>query len=308
MGIGINPSDVAPSKEHPPLFARSNVVTADYFKTLGIPLLRGRPFVSAENMLGSKSHVVILDRLAADKLWPGGNPLGKHVRLEEDRPGDAGICEVVGIVNNVRESILGATAEPHVYVPFGQQYQADMQIHLKVAAGGPEAEKRMLETIRHEIHTTDERLPLLALTTMRGHLESGVEIWVVRTGAHILEIFGGVALFLAIIGLYAINAYTVAQRTREIGIRMALGADASSTLGMILRGGLWVTAIGIGIGLLLAIGIGRMLAGILYEVPSIDPVVIASASLVLTTVALFACYLPARKASRVDPMIALRYE
>ena len=103
----------------------------------------------------------------------------------------------------------------------------------------------------------------------------------VRTGAHILEIFGGVALFLAIIGLYAINAYTMARRTREIGIRMALGADASSTLQMILKDGLRVTAIGTGIGLLLAIGIGRLLAGFLYDVPNIDPVVIAAVSAVL---------------------------
>jgi ABC-type antimicrobial peptide transport system permease subunit len=143
---------------------------------------------------------------------------------------------------------------------------------------------------------------------MRGHLESGIDIWVVRTGAYILEIFGGVALFLAVIGLYAVNAYTVARRTREIGIRMALGSDASSTLRMILREGLRVTAIGVGIGLLLAIGLGRVLAGFLYDVRGIDPVVLFAASGVLASVALFACYLPARRASQVDPMIALHYE
>lgn len=309
MGKGISPSDVAASKEHPPLFARSNIVTADYFKTLGIPLLRGRPFVPAENKPESKSHVAILDRLAADKLWPGGDAVGKHIRFDGDKAKEqAAICEVVGVVGNVREDILGGNAEPHVYIPLGQQYQSDMQIHLKIAAGDPEAEKRMLETVRHEIHTTDARLPLLALTTMRGHLESGIEIWVVRTGAHILEIFGGVALFLAVIGLYAINAYTVARRTREIGIRMALGAGTSSTLRMVLSDGLRVIAVGVVIGLLLAIGIGRLLAGFLYEVPSIDPIVIAAAAVVLTIMALFACYVPARRASRVDPMIALRYE
>ena len=308
MGKSVTPSDVVASKEYPPLFARFNVVTADYFRTLEVPLLRGRTFVPAESMPGSKSRVAILDKAAADKLWPGSNAVGKQIRLEEDRPDRAGTCEVIGIVGNVRGSILGGTAEPHVYVPFGQQYQADMQIHLKVSAGGREAEKRMLETIRHEIHVTDGRLPLLALTTMRGHLESGIEIWVLRTGAHILEIFGGVALLLATIGLYAVNNYTVARRTREIGIQRALGSDASSTLRMILGEGLRVIAVGAGVGLLLAIGIGRLLAGFLYEVPSIDPVVIAAASVVLAAVALIACYLPARRASRVDPLIALRYE
>jgi len=308
MEKGIRPSGVAASKEHPPVDATFNFVTDDYFRTLAIPLLRGRPFTAAEDLPQSKSHVAILDQLAADNLWPGGNAVGKHIRLDEASPGQTGICEVVGVVGNVRENILGGKAEPHVYIPFGQQYQGDMQIHLKIAAGGPETGRRMLKTIRHDIRATDEQLPLLSLNTMRGHLESGIEIWVVRTGAHMLEIFGGVALFLAVIGLYAVNAYTVARRTREIGIRMALGSDASSTLRMILREGLRVTAIGVGIGLLLAIGIGRLLAGFLYEVPSIDPVVLAAAAVMLAVVALFACYLPARKASHVDPMIALRYE
>jgi hypothetical protein len=309
MGKGITRSDSVPSKNHPPLAADFNMVTKDYFQTLGISLLRGRSFVAAESIPESKSRVAILDRAAADKLWPGGDALGKRIRLDAGSTGEqSGTYEVVGIVSNIKEHILGGKTEPHVYIPLGQQYQADMQIHLKVAAVGPQAEERMLETIRHEIRSTDERLPLLALTTMRKHLESGIEIWVVRTGAHILEIFGGVALFLAIVGLYAISAYTVARRTREIGIRIALGADALSTLGMVLRDGLRVTVVGVGIGLLLAIGIGRMLAGFLYDVPSIDPLVIAIASLVLTIVALFACYLPARRASHVDPMIALRYE
>jgi predicted permease len=306
---GITPSDVVASKEHPPVFPHFNIVTGDYFQTLGIPLLRGRPFITAENMPESKSHVAILDKLAAEKLWPGGNALGKHIRLDEGVAcGHTQICEIVGVVGDVRENILGGNPEPHVYIPFGQQYQADMQIHVKVAGGPPETERRMLETIRHQIRATDERLPLLSLTTMRGHLESGIDIWVVRTGAYILEIFGGVALFLAVIGLYAVNAYTVARRTREIGIRMALGSDASSTLRMILGEGLRVTAIGAGIGLLLAIGLGRVLAGFLYDVRGIDPVVLFAASGVLASVALFACYLPARRASQVDPMIALHYE
>jgi predicted permease len=305
---GITQSGTAASNEQPPIDASFNIVTDDYFRTLAIPLLGGRAFAPVENLPESKTHVAILDKLAADKLWPGGNAVGKHIRLDEAGVGQTGICEVVGVVGNVLESILGGNAQPHVYIPFGQQYQADMQIHLRVVERGPEAEGQMLKTIRRGIRATDERLPLLSLTTMRGHLESGIEIWVVRTGAHTLEIFGGVALFLAAIGLYAVNAYTVARRTREIGIRMALGSDASSTLRMILSEGLRVTAIGVGIGLLLAIGIGKVLAGLLYEVPNFDLVVFAAASVVLASVASFACYVPARKASHVDPMIALRYE
>jgi putative ABC transport system permease protein len=154
----------------------------------------------------------------------------------------------------------------------------------------------------------DQRLPLLGLKTMRGHLETGFDIWVVRTGARVLEIFGAVALLLAVIGLYALNAYTVARRTREIGIRMALGADSRSTLRMILGEALKVTLVSIGAGLLMAMGLGKVLAGVLYDIRSFDPLVLGTAPVVLALVALVACYVPARRAARVDPMIALRYE
>jgi predicted permease len=304
MGTSVTPSDVVASKEHPPVGMDFNIVTEDYFRTLGIPVLRGRPFAAAESTPEAKSHVAILDKFAADKLWPGGNAVGRHIRLE----GHKEICEVVGVVGNVREHIFGDKAAPHVYIPFGQQYQSDMQIHVTVTGSGSETDTRMLETIGHEIRATDGRLPLVALRTMHGNLESSIDIWVVRTGAHMLEIFGAVALFLAVIGLYAVNAYTVVRRTREIGIRMALGADASAALRMILVQGLRVIAIGVGIGLLLAIGISRVLAGFLYDTPGIDPPVLLAASVALSSVALLACYLPARRASRVDPMIALRYE
>lgn len=319
LGKNITAADAA--KDTKPVASRLNIVSEDYFKTLDIPLVRGRAFAASEAMAGSKSHVAILDKLAASKLWPGADALGKHIRLESGGDtGGSGISvdgeeptqprelEVVGVVGNVRERIVGGKDESHLYIPQGQQYQSDTQIHVKIAGGGPDAEKRMLETVRREIRAVDQRLPLLALKTMRGNLESGIDIWVVRTGARVLEIFGGVALFLAMIGLYAVNAYTVARRTREIGIRMALGATTSAALNLILREGLRVTAVGVGVGLLLAIALDQLLAGMLYEVRGFDPIVLASAPLVLTAVALVACYLPARRASRVDPMIALRYE
>jgi putative ABC transport system permease protein len=298
LGKSITPADAAVSKERPAVDARYNIVSEDYFQTLEISVLRGRPFAAVESTSGSKTHVAIIDKLAAEKLWPGGDALGKHIRLDSGGPGGhMGVSvdgdtpkvndlEVVGVVGNVREDILGGKDNPHVYLPFGQEYQANVQFHLKVAGGGPDAENRTLETIRREIRATDERLPLLALKTMRGHLESGMDIWIVRTGAHVLQIFGAVALFLAVIGLYAVNAYTVARRTREIGIRMALGADASSTMGMILGEGFKVTAVGACVGLLLAIGLGQLLAGFLYDVRAIDPLVLGAAPVALTLVAL----------------------
>ncbi len=321
LGKSITPSDAVVSKEHPAVPARYNIVSEDYFQTLQIPLLRGRSFTAGESTSGSKSKVAIIDKLSAEKLWPGGDALGKHIKLDAggpgghsgvsvdgDQPEGASDLEVVGVVGNVVESILGGKMEPHVYLPFGPEYMANVQFHLKIAGGGLQAEHQTLEAIRREIRATNQEIPLLALKTMRGHLESGIDIWVVRTGARILEIFGSVALLLAVIGLYAVNAYTVSRRTREIGIRMALGADTSSTMGMILGEGLKVTAIGVGAGLLLAIALGKVLAGFLYDVRPFDPLVLGAAPVVLGLVALFACYIPARRAARVDPMIALRYE
>ena len=246
LGKGIAPSEVAISKEHPALSTRYNIVSEDYFQTLEIPVLRGRPFTGAESSPKSKSNVVIIDKMAAEKLWPGGDALGKRIRIDGGSKQD---YEVVGVVGNVRENIIGAKIQPHLYAPFGREYQANVQFHMKVAGGGPESENRALESVRREILAADQRLPLLSLKTMRGHMETGFDLWVVRTGAHILEIFGMVALVLAVIGLYALNAYTVSRRTREIGIRMALGADSRSTLRMILGEALRVTLVGIGVGL-----------------------------------------------------------
>ena len=309
LGKNVAPSGVAGSKDHPAIEARYNIVSEDYFQTLGIPILRGRPFTAAESTRGSKSSAAIIDQRLADKLWPAGDALGKHIQLDADKGAkQARDAEVVGVVGNIREKIIGEDIAPHLWVPFGWEYQSDVQFQLKVAAGGPEAENRVLEAIRHEILAADERLPILALKTMRGHLESGIDIWMVRTGAHVLEIFGSVALFLAVIGLYALNSYTVARRTREIGIRMALGADASSTLQMILGESLKVTLVGIGVGLLLAIGLGRALAGFLFDLQGVDPLVLGTAPVLLALVALLACYVPARRAALVDPMIALRDE
>ncbi|MGA3186803.1 MAG: ABC transporter permease [Bryobacteraceae bacterium] len=298
LGKNITPAGMAVSKEHPALDARYNMVSEDYFRTLGIPILRGRAFTAAESSRGSKSNTAIIDKLTADKLWPGADALGKHLRID----GAKQDLEVVGVVGDIRENIIGEGLGAHLYVPFGREYQANVQFHVKVA------DERMLETIGREIRATDERLPVLALKTMRGHLDSGFDIWVVRTGAHILEIFGAVALLLAVIGLYALNAYTVARRTREIGIRMALGADTASTLRLILGEAFKVTMVGVGVGLLLAIGVGRLLAGFLYDIRNLDPPVLGGAPVLLTLVALLACYIPARRAARVDPLIALRYE
>jgi predicted permease len=278
---------------------RANIVDPNYFQTMGVPLLRGRSFVPAE---GGARTAVVLDRLAASRLWPDGDALGKHIVMNEEA-GKAREMEVVGIVGNVREHIVGRGEDPHVYLPFGTEYQSDMHIHLKVRS-----EAGMLDTVRREIREFDTALPVLSLKTMQQHLDGSIDLWIMRTGATLFSLFGGVALLLAVVGLYGIRSYTVARRTREIGIRMALGANATDTLRLVVREGVALTAIGAAAGLSLSFLLGKVLSGMLYEVSGSDPVVFLAAPAVLSAVSLVACYVPARRAASIDPMIALRYE
>ena len=291
-----------------PESASFNVVGEDYFRTLGIPILRGRSFQAAEATQTARA-VAVLDKLAASKLWPNEDALGKHFRLVGGDGGkDADDVEVIGVVGNVREHIVGGTEDAHLYLPFGQQYISDMHIHLRTAPATPDGEARMLAAIRQEIRAVDPGLPVLALKTMRGHLESSIDYWIVEMGARLFSLFGGIALLLAVIGLYGVRAYSVARRTREIGIRMALGASAGEAQGMVLREGLKLMMAGTAIGLVLSLLAGKLLAGLLFEVSGADPLVFSSAVLLLGAVSVVACYFPARRAARIDPMVALRYE
>jgi len=252
---------------------------------------------------------VVLDQQAADRLWPHEDAVGKHLLLNsQDGSQAAKDVEVAGVVGAIRESIFGRELEPHVYVPFGQEYQSDMHIHLSLASGEKQAEAQALDSVRRVLREYNEKLPVLTLRTLRAHLEASPDIWIARTGARMFALFGGVALLVAMIGLYGVRAYTVARRTREIGIRVAVGATSRDVLRLILREGLAVAGVATGVGLVLSLAVGTLLASLLYEVSGSDPFVLVGAPLLLGSVSLAACYFPARGASRVDPMTALRCE
>ncbi len=313
LGESVRPAERSANQPETVVSTRYNIITGDYFLTLGVPVVRGRTFRSAETLPGnSTTRVAIVDQLAAAKLWPNQDPIGKHLLIDPRASAGPNAprveLEVVGIVAPVKSTIFGNSTEPALYVPFGYQYQSDMQIHLKISAQGPDAEARLLDSVRREIRAVDDHLPVLALKTIRTHLDSSFELWSVRTGARMFGLFGAVAMLLAVIGLYGVKAYTVARRTREIGVRMALGATAQETLRMILSEGLKLTLVGVGIGFVLALGMGKLLSGFLYEVSAFDPIVLSVAPLFLTITSLAACYIPARRAAKVDPIIALRYE
>ncbi len=306
-GESSDPSDPdAPGKS---VGARFNSVGADYFEALGLRLLRGRTFTAAEAGSGTGPRVAVIDDRLARKLWPTEDPLGKRIQFGGGKPGGKPeAIEVVGIAPDIRESLIDSDLPSHVFVPFGQAYQSNMNIHLRTSVRGPEAENVLLQAVRREIRNTDEHLPVLGLKTLRGHLEGSIEMWTVRTGAWLFTILGSVALILAIVGVYGVRAYTVARRTREIGIRMALGATAREVLRLVLREGLLLTTAGVLFGLPLAVAAGILLGSILYEVSGTDPFVLSTASAVLAAISIAACYLPARRAALVSPTSALRYE
>ncbi len=298
-----------PSADGKSVTARLNSVGAAYFEALGLRLLRGRTFNHAEAQTGSGPRVAVIDDRMVKKLWRGENALGKRIQFGGEKPGEQPkVLEVVGIVPDIQENLLGSDPQPHVFVPFGQEYQPNMHIHLKIAAHGRGAENALLNAVRHEIRAFDDRLPVLRLKTLRSHLDDSIDMWIIRTGAWLFTIFGAVALVLAIVGVYGVRSYTVARRIREIGIRMALGATTADALRLVLRDGLMLTLTGLGIGFLLALAAGRFLASMLYEVSGTDTIVFASAPLLLAAISMMACYLRARRAARVKPMVALRYE
>ncbi len=288
--------------------ATSNVVGDDYFEALGTGVARGRGFTLAESETDSGPRVAIIDELLAAELWPGQDPLGRSIGFGRD-PSARGTNdrEVIGVVKTVRDDLFPAEPRPHVYIPFGQSFQSGMNIHLRAAPMGDDARAALLQTVRREIRAVDDRLPVLSLKTLQGHISESASLWVVGLGATIFTAFGALALFLAVVGVYGVKAYTVAQRTREIGIRKSLGASASDTLWLILREGLMLTVAGLGIGLVLSAGVARLLSSMLYEVSALDPLAFIAAPLILAAAAMMATYLPARRAANVAPITALRH-
>ncbi|MBI3264821.1 MAG: FtsX-like permease family protein [Acidobacteria bacterium] len=215
--------------------------------------------------------------------------------------------EVVGIAPGLRFELFDHAPVPHVYVPFGRNYRAAMHVHLRVAANMTD-EAGVLGLVRRELRAIDDRLPVLQLTTMRAFHDRGIMLWVVRAGGNMFLLFGAVALTLAVAGVYGVKSYVVSRRTREIGIRVALGARPGDILWMVLREGFWLTGVGFAIGLPLAALAGLGLSRMLYEVSALDPIVFLFAPLALGLAATLAAYVPARRATNVTPLAALRAE
>jgi ABC-type antimicrobial peptide transport system permease subunit len=247
---------------------------------------------------------VIIDEPLAQQLWPGEDPLGRSIKLSNK----SGTVQIVGVVPGIRNDLTEKAPSSHVYVPFGQDYRSGVSLHLRLKPLSPEGESAMLRTVRETIRATEPDLPLLSVQTMRRFHEEGLLMWFISTAARLFGAFGALALVLAVVGVYGVNAYIVARRTREIGIRIALGATARDVVSKVLKQAVVLTAVGVGLGLVLALGLGFVLRSVVYGSNAIDPLAFTIGPLCLTIAALFACYIPARRAATIQPMAALRYE
>jgi predicted permease len=298
------------------------VVGGEYFSTLGLKV-RGREFTPAEEQDPGAPRVAIIDEPLARQLFGNENPVGQQVQLPgrdetapasgngivvNDTSAERQLLEVVGVAPGLRHDLFDKAPVAHIYVPFGRQFRSGMNLHVRAASTAPGAEGALLQAVRRQLRAADDRLPVLGLQTMEHFRDTSLFFWIVKAGAGLFAVFGVVAAFLAVVGLYAVKAYVVARRTREIGIRMALGSSPRNVLWLVLKEGLVLTGVGLVVGLWIAVGIGFAVGSMLYEVSPFDPVVFAVAPLLLAAAALAACYLPALRATRIQPTVALRTE
>jgi predicted permease len=268
-----------------------------YFETMGIPMLEGRDFMMTDDK--EESRFVIVNETFARRYWPGQSPIGK--RLSRNGP-DKPRFEVVGLVKDGKYGTVGEDPQPFVYFPLAREYRGSVAL---VVNTGIEPQS-MINAIRREIVRLDPNLPLYDVKTMSEHMR--LSLFPLRAGAWMTGSFALLALLLAGLGIYGVMAYTVSQRTREIGLRMALGARGGDVMRLVVRQGMWLALIGLAIGLVGALALTRLMSSMLYGVSATDIVTFAGVTLLLGSVVLIACYLPARRAAKVDPMIALRSE
>jgi predicted permease len=271
--------------------------TPEYFATLGVRLVAGRLFT--EHDRPGQPNVVLVSETAARQFWPNDTPIGKRIEIGQ---GFYDGAEIVGVVSNVRYRALETAGSPDVYVPVWQSHHSRMRLFIRSRLDT----RTLVSAVTREVRALDPNLPLSDIKSMEGWV--GDAMWRTRVGMWLLSAFAGLALLLTAIGIFGVMAQTVMQRTHEIGLRMALGAQRHDVLSLVLRRAMILTGAGLAIGVGLALTLTRVMSTLLYDVPPHDPMTFGAVALLLGLVALAACYVPARRATRVDAVIALRSE
>ena len=282
--------------------AAVRIIGADYFSTMQIPLRAGRTFNEQE--LTEERHVVIINQAFADQYLKGVNPLGQkaviYMKSLEESKNTA--SEIIGVVGDVRQMGLDTPAEPTVYWPHPELVMSEMTVVVRTE-NDP---LTLVSAVRNELQQMDPEQPMAAIATMDQLLSGSLSRS--RFTMLVLGVFAALALVLACVGIYGVIAYSVTQRIQEFGIRMALGANRHDVFRLVLGQGTRLTLLGIGLGIVAALIVTRLMATLLYGISATDPLTFAAVALLLALVALAACYIPARRATRVDPIVALRYE
>jgi predicted permease len=273
-----------------------NDIAPNFFETLHIPLVFGREFTDADRK--DTTQVAIINEAMAKQFWPNENAVGKRFHFF----GETLLREVVGVVRNTVVNAIGEEPQPLAYLPLTQDYAPAVTMQVRTSRR-PEA---VSATVRSQVQSLDTNLALTNMNTIGELIDQG--LWAPRMGAGLLTVFGGLALLLAVVGVYGVLSYSVNQQTREIGIRMAMGAQTGRILGLVVGQGIRLAAAGLTLGLLIAFAAMRVLSSLLFGVSAHDPLIFGGISLVLATAAILACYIPARRATKIDPIIALRYE
>lgn len=283
------------------------LVGPTYFSTMNIPLLKGREFTERDQV--DALRVAMVNQAFADRYWPGQDPLGKRIAYSGLRDNKPDWCEIVGVARNIKHEGLDVDEKPEVYLPYLQPLFAASTTNLASlyfvirTSSDP---KSVIAPVRADILQLDKEQPITNIKTMEERLSESIAQR--RFNMLMLSIFAGVAMVLAGVGIYGIMSYIVTQRTHEIGIRMALGAQAKDILMLVLSQGMALTTIGLGLGLLATLALTRIITSLLYGVSPTDPLIFVAISALLGIIALLACFISARKAIRVDPVIALRDE
>src|SRR5947207_3548447 len=299
--LAFDPRTVRPDYPEPVMILRSSDISPDYFTTFRIPIRRGRSF-TAQDRAGAPP-VAVINRATADQLWPGQDPIGRLLTIGGPRGPGAPIT-IVGLIDNLRSASLDATPQPEIYRPAAQQSDLrEMWVALGSGNGRP---LQLVGAIRDAVHQADPEQSIGDIVSLEQLI--GRQTAARRFNTTLLTIFALLAVGLALVGIYGVTAYAVTQRTRELGIRMALGARGGDVVRLLMRESLRRVAVGVGLGLLAALGVTRALSAMLFEVAPRDAGTFAATALLLVAVALAATWLPARRATKVDPMVALRYE